>query len=280
MKRLPEPIADFDADQRIHAALADAEKLGEPGSSSTLGLGGRSPAASLPAGVLPADFLPGYRLQREVHRGGQGIVYHAVQLSTNQSVAIKVMRAGLLALDTPASGPAEGGLRPEGRRACQGLASSSESIRFQREVQILAEMNHPQIVAIRDTDEAFGLRYIVMDFVDGIPIDEYVARHQNPGRQVRGPAAPAHQARGSVVPGRQARGSQNPGRQGRGSGRTEIVDVLRLFASVCDAVNAAHLRGVIHRDLKPSNILVVAQGSEFGAAVGSGLGTQDSRRSR
>jgi serine/threonine protein kinase len=198
----------------IGSARADAERLGDAQPSSHIGLGGPAgevregilaPATrALPAGVLPPDFLPGYRLQREIHRGGQGIVYHAVQLSTNQSVAIKVMRGG-------------------------PLAGSSDQIRFKREVQILAELSHPQIVAIRDTGQAGSLRYFIMDHVDGFPLDAYVERV-----------------------------------------RPNIKQTLRLFANVCDAVNAAHLRGVIHRDLKPGNILVDDAGTprilDFGLA--------------
>jgi len=138
----------------------------------------------------PADSIPGYQIIRELHRGGQGVVYQAVQQSTRKKVAIKVMREG------PFAGPAD--------RA-----------RFEREVQILAGLKHPNIITIYDSGSSAGGFYYVMDYIAGQSLDTYVA----------------------------------------GRART-VDDVLQLFAKVCEAVNAAHVRGVTHRDLKPGNILV------------------------
>lgn len=80
-----------------------------------------SHSVSAPAPVL--DSLAGYTIVGEVHRGGQGVVYQAVQKSTNRRVAIKVMREG-------------------------PFAGSSERARFEREVQMLGALRQPNIVAI------------------------------------------------------------------------------------------------------------------------------------
>lgn len=142
----------------------------------------------------PAAFFPGYSVVREIHRGGQGVVYLAVQESTRQKVAIKVMREG-------------------------PFASASDLARFEREVHILAQLHHPNIVSIIDSQAARGHCFFVMDYISGQPLDEYIRTH-----------APA------------------------------LRPTLELFATICDAVNAAHVRGIIHRDLKPSNIRVDTEG--------------------
>lgn len=138
--------------------------------------------------------IQGYELIREVGRGGQGVVYHATQQSTQRDVAIKVLRRG-------------------------PFASAIEQSRIEREVRILSKLRHPGIVTVHDSGHSGSLTYLVMDYIDGVPVDEYVAT-----------AAPS------------------------------IADRITLFARIADAVNAAHLRGVIHRDLKPSNIRVDSDG--------------------
>src|SRR5262245_12010038 len=72
------------------------------------------------------DLIPGYELLDEIHRGGQGVVYRAIQKSTRRVVAIKIMHGG------PISG-------------------ARERARFDREVHILAALQHPNIVAIHDS---------------------------------------------------------------------------------------------------------------------------------
>lgn len=99
---------------------------------------------------IPAGALPGYHLVEELHRGGQGVVYHAIQISTRRKVAIKVMREG------PFAGPAD--------RA-----------RFEREVQILGQLRHPHVVTIHESGIASGHYYFVMEFIEGRGLDEYLA---------------------------------------------------------------------------------------------------------
>jgi serine/threonine protein kinase len=142
----------------------------------------------------PADLVPGYTLEREIHRGGQGVVFQGTHHATQRTVAVKVMR-------------------------WHELADSSEVKRFAREIRILASLHHPHIVSLHDGGIVGDYRYFVMDFVDGVPFDEYVIRS-----------------------------------------KLSVEDALRLFQRVCDAVQAAHVRGVVHRDLKPRNILVDSQG--------------------
>lgn len=155
--------------------------------------------------VIPPESIPGYEILKEIHRGGQGVVYQAIQKATKRKVAVKVMREG------PFAGP-------------------RDKARFEREVEILAQLNHPNIVSILDSGQApGGTFYFVMDYISGHPLDVWMSRQE----------------------------------------RT-MGETLKLFARICDAVNAAHLKGVIHRDLKPGNIRVDDSGEphilDFGLA--------------
>jgi len=158
------------------------------------------------ANTAPPDTIPGYHITRKLSEGGQGIVYQATQQSTQRKVAIKMMRGGV-------------------------FAGASDRMRFEREIQILARLSHPNIITIYDSGEANGGHYFVMDYVEGRPLDQHLQETDKPG---------------------------------------SIIDTLRLFRKICIAVNAAHLTGIIHRDLKPSNILIDSNGEprilDFGLA--------------
>jgi serine/threonine-protein kinase len=160
--------------------------------------------ASVPA--LEGRRIGAYRILGEIGRGGMGVVYRAVRDDDafQKTVALKVVRG-------------------------QGGWSDVEH-RLQRERQILARLQHPNIAAVFDggtTDE--GQPYLVMELVEGRPITEYCAAH---------------------ALGTRAR--------------------LEMIRAVCDAVQYAHRSLVVHRDLKPANILVGDDGRpkllDFGIA--------------
>ncbi|MCB9858420.1 MAG: serine/threonine protein kinase [Phycisphaerales bacterium] len=148
--------------------------------------------------------LAGYSIGDEVFRGGQGVVFRANQLGTRRDVAIKMLREG-------------------------PLVGSSGVVRFEREVQILSQLRHPNIVSVLETGKLSGSYYFVMDFIEGWSLDDYIVEKR-----------------------------PNP------------REILELFARTCDAVNVAHLRGVIHRDIKPGNVRIDRSGSphvmDFGLA--------------
>lgn len=153
--------------------------------------------------VVPS--IPGYEILREIHRGGQGIVYEAFQKATKRKVAVKIMLAGR-------------------------FASKSALKRFEREIELQAQLKHPNIVAIFDSGSTVeGAPYYVMDYIRGLRIDTY-ARER----------------------------------------KLALPQILELFNGVCEAVQYAHQQGVIHRDLKPSNVLVDTEGNpkvlDFGLA--------------
>lgn len=76
--------------------------------------------------------VPGYDVTGEIHRGGQGVVYQAVQRSTKRNVAIKVMKQG-------------------------PLATLADRARFEREIETLGRLDHPNIVAVHDAGNRLGL---------------------------------------------------------------------------------------------------------------------------
>jgi serine/threonine protein kinase len=98
---------------------------------------------------LPEDAIPGYRIIREIHRGGQGIVYEALQLSTNRTVAIKVLLEG-------------------------PFSSERARWRFEREVRLVAALRHPNIVVIHHSGITQGRHYFAMEYVRGQPLDTHV----------------------------------------------------------------------------------------------------------
>lgn len=177
-------------------------------------------AAATSAVLFAPGALPDYEIKEEIHRGGQGVVYRALHTATGRAAAVKILRGG-------------------------AAARAEEQWRFAREIQILEQLRHPHIVAVRAHGVAGDCHYFVMDYVAGRPLDQWIFdlgiwnmdSRLSTEPPAFGPAQPKN---------------QNP--------KSKIETVLRLFAEICEAVHAAHLRGVIHRDLKPRNILVTEEG--------------------
>jgi tetratricopeptide (TPR) repeat protein len=95
--------------------------------------------------------IPGYRLEAELSRGGQGVVWRAVQEATQRVVALKL-------LDDAAT------------------ASARVRRRFAREVELASRLAHPGIVTVFDGGVAEGTLWYAMELVEGEPLDAWVAR--------------------------------------------------------------------------------------------------------
>ncbi len=107
-------------------------------------------------------------------------------------------------------------LRPEQMNS-QSLA------RFEREVQIVGQLSHPNTIAVYDygrTPE--GIFYYAMEYVDGLTLDQLTRRE--------GPVPPAR--------------------------------VIHILRSVCLSLREAHERGLVHRDIKPQNVMLTRRGGE------------------
>jgi tRNA A-37 threonylcarbamoyl transferase component Bud32/tetratricopeptide (TPR) repeat protein len=107
-----------------------------------------SPIAQAPHPIQP-DFFPGYTVVRELHRGGQGVVYEAWRIQPKQRVAIKALRDGFLA------GPLD-------------------HERFRREIRFLFKLKHPNVVKVLDAGETGTHPFFVMEYVDGQALDVYM----------------------------------------------------------------------------------------------------------
>jgi serine/threonine-protein kinase len=96
--------------------------------------------------------LPGYRIVRELGRGGMGVVYLTVREADSAVVAVKTIRPALA-----------------------GTAQLVE--RFLREARVLEELDHPHIVALHDIGEANGLLYFAMEYIRGIDAESLLESH-------------------------------------------------------------------------------------------------------
>ena len=139
--------------------------------------------------------LGNYVILDKLGQGGMGTVFKARHRRMNRLVALKVLP--------------------------HSLSSSPEAIaRFQREVEAAARLQHPNIAAAFDADEAGGVHFLVMEFVDGPTLATYVKQ--------RGPL-PA-------------------------------VLAVKVIAQAARGLAAAHAQGIVHRDIKPSNIMLSRHG--------------------
>ena len=125
-----------------HTVFKVSVSAPEPAEAQTLALPAASPAGDLTTDYRPFPAIPGYRVERELGRGGMGVVYRATRERDCLTVALKTIA------------PARG-------------ADRKQIDLFLRECHILAELDHPHVVGFREVGEAGGLVYLAMEFVDG-----------------------------------------------------------------------------------------------------------------
>src|SRR5581483_1686858 len=160
---------------------------------------------------LAGQSLGGYTLEEEVGRGSMGVVYRGKQIALGREVAIKVLPWSL-------------------------ARDASYVARFIREAQIIARLNHPNIVHIYDAGQQNKLLYFVMEYVEG-PTLASLLRIDN------------------IIPDYLA---------------------VEYAAEIAEALDAAYKeRHVIHRDIKPENLMLNRWGKikimDFGLARAPGL---------
>ena len=152
---------------------------------------------------LRAALADRYAITREIGAGGMATVYLAEDLRHHRKVAVKV-------------------LRPE-------LAATMGTERFLHEIEVAAQLQHPNILPLLDSGDSDGFLYYVMPFIAGQTLRERLERE----------------------------------------GELPIGAAIRILSEVVDALAEAHRHGVVHRDIKPENVLLTGRHAlvaDFGVA--------------
>lgn len=146
-----------------------------------------------------------FKILKLIGRGGMANVYQGLDLSTNTTVALKILKSEYV----------------RDREFVQ---------RFDAEAKSAASLDHPNIVKVYGVGEHHGIRYIVMQYIEGLTLKEWIEE----------------------------------------KGRLDWPLALSIAIQVAQALQEAHLNGIIHRDIKPHNIMVTptqqALVTDFGIA--------------
>ncbi|WHY74376.1 Stk1 family PASTA domain-containing Ser/Thr kinase [Fictibacillus enclensis] len=147
-----------------------------------------------------------YKLLEVIGDGGMAIVYRAKDLILDRDVAVKILRSE--------------------------FSDDEEFIkRFKREAEAATSLDHPHIVSIFDVGEENNVYFIVMEYVKGKTLKQYI----------------------------------------REKGRLSVEESIQIIKQIASGMVAAHEHGIIHRDIKPHNILIdengVAKVTDFGIAL-------------
>jgi len=134
-------------------------------------------------------------LQQRLGRGGMADVYRGQHTGLNRPVAVKVLHSFL-------------------------AEEAARLARFHAEAQVVAGLRHPNIVQVFDFDIADDRPYIVMEWLDGPPLDQYLDHTHAAGR------------------------------------RLPPETTARLITALASALDYAHARNLVHRDVKPANVVL------------------------
>ena len=177
-----------------------------------------------------------YRIVRQLGQGGMGSVWlvEDTQLD-DKPFAVKMLPSILVS----------------NKRAYRQLKD---------EALVAMRLVHPNIVQIRAFEENDGNPFLVMDYVDGQTLDDYLAEHTG----TTGVPPVGHGSTGTTgVP---PVAAALPGRAGAPrppQGGLSEAEVLRILRPIAGALDYAHAKGVVHRDVKPGNVMIAKDGTPY-----------------
>jgi tRNA A-37 threonylcarbamoyl transferase component Bud32/tetratricopeptide (TPR) repeat protein len=222
----PRPVsspADLSLDTPLTPVLSQSSPPPEAGTPLTppVDCEALQDVAAIEAEPLPAQ-IGRFNVLKRVGSGGMGVVYVAYDRDLDRKVALKVLRTAAVSRSK----------RDKARH------------RLLREAQAMAQLSHPNVIAIFDVGSVDDQIFLAMEFVKGVTLTKWLRSAEGPGGQPR---------------------------------RRTWQEVLVVFLQAGRGLSAAHKAGIIHRDFKPDNVLIDAEGrvrvSDFGLArAGHGLG--------
>jgi serine/threonine-protein kinase len=156
--------------------------------------------------MQPGEKIGRYLLEKPLGEGAMSVVFVAKHPQLEPRVALKILRREV-------------------------SADKQYAARFLEDARVASSLNHPNIVRVTDFDTADGIPFIVMDLVDGWPLEQWLKE----------------------------------------KGKLEIRDAARVARDIALGLGAAHASKIVHRDVKPSNVLIdnktgTAKLTDFGAA--------------
>lgn len=135
-----------------------------------------------------------YEISKLLGKGGMGNVYLAHHIKLDRKVAIKSLKQSLIDV-------------------------SEIKIRFKNEAATLANLKHPNIVTLFDYTEEEDGAYLIMEYVDGTPMDEYISKVSGPIPEEK---------------------------------------TIKMMMHMLNAFQYAHDNGIVHRDIKPANVILTS----------------------